>query len=131
MTNLSRILFSARGGSAFGGQISGDSVDNGLGDCHSLRTAKSSEGSIRRKIRFPRTCKNREIRDVVAVIGMKHRPFQYCEREVGGAARITVHFNLECIEHTVIIESNFVLREDSVAFPGHFLVIVAEQPHLY
>ncbi len=112
-------------------KMSRNAVDDRFDCRHSLRTAKPPEGSIRRQVRFPDSCKDRHVRNKIGVITMQHRPFHDRKRKIRCCSCITIEFEFDSPNSSFIIKARFIPNEESVTFSRHDHVIITEQANLH
>src|SRR5206468_12077090 len=69
-----------------------------------------------------------EVRNVVRIVHVQHRPLHDSEREIRCATAIAVELNLCRQDISFVVKPNIILREKPMALAGNLHVIVAKEP---
>ncbi len=105
----------------------GNGVDDALDRKHALRAAEAAKGHCSYRMRLACVSGKADIRQIIAIVGVKQRPVQDRNGLIQGIAvpRIEIEFDAE--QQAVAVEPHVVVDEELVALAGDIHVVVAVQ----
>ena len=106
-------------------ELARDAIDDLLDHQHSLRSAESAKRRVRSEIRFRHEAAALHVRDVIAVIEMKHGAIRHGPRQIERPAAVRIDVDLGRLQKTFPIVTDAELRQKRMAFPGDHHVLVA------
>ncbi len=112
-------------------EVAGNPIHHSFNYRHALRSAKTPERCVGRKVRLVDMTDHGEVGDVVGVVDMQHRPLHDCKGEIRCAAAVTVEVDLHGEDIAFIVKTDFILGEIPMTLAGDLHVVIAEEPDLH
>ena len=103
----------------------GDRVHHPLDRHHPLRPAEAAEGGVGDGVGLEPVRDDLDRGEVIAIVGVEHRPVVDREAEVGGGAAARGEVDADALDPALAVEADIVIGGEIVALAGHHHVVVA------
>ena len=106
----------------------GDDINDPLNTHDALRAAESAEGRVGNGVGPATVRANANMGQVIAVIGVEHRPVTDRRGQIRRHAAQRRVFQVNTLDKTLLIETNVIADAERMAFTGTDHVVVTVQP---